>query len=190
MNVFALDVCPEKSARMLCNKHSIKMVVESAGMLAFVFPEGSTPIPNSRKNRHYIHPASIWARSSQENFDWLLNHFICQLDEYKSRYVRDHSYLHLKDWFLKNRHSLEFQNFALEPFARCFSSFSEKIKSKNIPNTIKGNVIAYRVFYHLDKASFAKWPSINKIPDWWIHKDVKPEMFVDKLFINGKYSKR
>ena len=34
MNIFVTDVCPEISARTQCDKHVVKMVLESAQMLS------------------------------------------------------------------------------------------------------------------------------------------------------------
>ena len=34
MNIFVVDDCPEKSARSLCDKHVVKMILESAQMMS------------------------------------------------------------------------------------------------------------------------------------------------------------
>lgn len=182
MNIFNLDPCPEKSARMQNNKHSYRMPLESMGMLMFAFPDGATPYPNSHKHRHYKHPASCWARETRENFEWLLTHFQAQLDEYKIRYKRDHDSGKYLNWIKDNFHTINFSNKGLTPFARCFGPFKEML-DRTEPNT----VLAYQKFYILDKISFAKWPEIKKIPDFWPEKS---EKYVDKTFINGIYSKR
>ena len=36
MNIFALDECPVKSAEMACDKHCVKMILESAQLLCSV----------------------------------------------------------------------------------------------------------------------------------------------------------
>jgi hypothetical protein len=182
MNIFALDQCFEKSARLQNNKHSYRMPLESMGMLMFAFPDGAAPYSNSHKHRHYFHPASKWARETRENFEWLLNHFEVQLDEYKIRYKRNHDSGQYLDWIKANYRSISFSNSGLTPFARCFSSFKEQLEREE-PDTVK----AYQKFYILDKIDFAKWPSIEKIPCFWPEKSVK---FVDKNFLNGQYTKR
>lgn len=151
-------------------------------MLVFAFPENETPIPNPRSNRHYKHPSSLWARQSKENFEWLLLHGLAQCEEYTRRYKREHdSEKHIK-WCEKNYSFLSFGSKGQTPFARCFSQYKEKLDS-----TINDPVEAYREFYRLDKASFAKWPSRKHIPDWWIDDS---EVWVDKNFKNGIYTKR
>lgn len=184
MNIFPIadNYCPIQSAKELCGKHSSRMPLESAGMLAFAFPEGETSIGNSRKNRHYIHPASIWSRATKANFEWLLLHGLAQCDEYSRRYKRQHSSQSFIEWAEKNYKYLSFPSDQLTPFARCFSSFKEELDA-NEPDTLQ----AYRKFYWLDKQSFAKWTEIRRIPEWWPEISDK---FVDKSFINGVYSKR
>lgn len=187
MNIFALHPNPEIAAKMLCNRHAVKMPTESAGMLSFAFPEGSTPIKNERSNRHYLHPASKWTRSSRENFNWLLEHFKYQLLEYKTRYKREHKYQYLYDWFASNAVELKFENSGLEPFNRCFSDKADIVNSKYTGKTMKDSIMAYRLFYYLDKKDFAKWPSLDHVPVWWPQKS---EIFIDKSFKNGYYTKR
>ena len=182
MNIFATDYCPEVSARNLLNRHSVKMPLESLGMLCFAFPDGSTPYPNSNKHRHYKHPASVWCRQTEDNFNWLYQHFLVQLDEYKVRYKRDHFAFQFIDWFKRNKSSVDFAQSGLTPFARCFSQFKQQLDS-----TVPDAVDAYREFYWLDKRDFAKWPSVSKIPNWWQDRSDK---FVDKSFKDGVYIKR
>jgi len=181
MNIFKLSECPRDAAVMMCNKHIIKMPLETMGMMMYAFPENFPPINNSYANRHYMHPASVWARTSLENFNWLLEHGKYLCNEYKTRYKRTHYAEEYIDWIDKNMGMLSFSKRDITPFARCFSSYKEKLDSE-IPNTVE----AYREFYKLDKISFAKWPSLDTIPFWWDQK----EEFVDKSFTNGIYNKR
>lgn len=181
MNIFVLSEEPDVAAFQLCNKHASRMPLESMGMLSFAFDDGDFPIDNSHSNRHYVHPASIWARESQENFNWLLSHAKAQCAEYTRRYKREHdSEKHIK-WSEQNQDKIKFKVRGLTPFARCFSSFKSEL-DKNIKDT----VLAYQEFYKLDKP-FARWPSLSEIPDWWVEKS---EKYVDKNFINGNYTKR
>ena len=151
-------------------------------MLCFAFPEGSAPYKNSRKHRHYVHPASQWLRESKENFLWMVEHFKAQLDEYKVRYKREHGTAQHLNWIENNFRSINFPTTGLTPFARCFGPFKEEL-DRTEPDTVQ----AYRKFYILDKIDFAKWPSLEKIPDFWVEKS---EKFVDKSFKNGQYTKR
>lgn len=183
MNVFLTSSDPRVAAINLCNRHNPRMPIETLGMLSFAFPEGECSYENKRSNRHYVHPASVWARQSKDNFEWLLEHGIHQFQEYTRRYKRIHKCQEAFDWIVENYKSkLNFNQKDLTPFARCFSQFKEEL-DKTEPDTVK----AYQKFYILDKAGFAKWPSIESIPDWWIDKS---EKWVDKNFKNGEYIKR
>jgi hypothetical protein len=184
MNIFAIgeNYCPILSARELCNKHASRMPLETAGMLSFAFPEGETSINNKRSNRHYIHPASIWVRQSLANFEWTVLHGLAQCEEYTIRYKRRHASQDFIEWSEKNYKHLTFSVLDMTPFARCFSAFKEQLDATE-PDTLA----AYRKFYILDKKSFAKWPTLDKIPEWW---DDKTSSCVDKSFINGIYTKR
>lgn len=184
MNIFSIanNNCPIQSAKQLCGRHSSRMPLETMGMLMFAFPEGETPYPNERKNRHYTHPASIWCRKTKDNFEWTLIHGLAQCEEYTRRYKRQHASEQHVHWAEKNYKHLTFQESDQTPFARCFGPFKQELDASE-PDTLK----AYRKFYWLDKNSFAKWPSKKEIPEWW------PEIsdrFVDKAFIDGNYSKR
>lgn len=88
MNIFVTDTCPIKSAQALDDKRVIKMILESAQMLstAIHMCGGTGPY----KMTHVNHPCSVWARKSQANYYWLLNHFSALCDEYSTRYGKVH----------------------------------------------------------------------------------------------------
>jgi hypothetical protein len=184
MNIFPLSEknCPIESAKQLCGRHCSRMPLETAGMIAFAFPEGETSIKNERKNRHFIHPASIFVRKTKENLEWTILHGLAQCEEYSRRYKRRHASQDFIEWSSENYSSLTFEESGLTDFARCFSEFKEDLDATE-PNT----VAAYRKFYWLDKKGFAKWPSKKEIPEWW------PEIsdsYVDPSFKDGVYTKR
>lgn len=184
MNIFpiATGFCPIQSAKELCGKHSSRMPIETAGMLVFAFPEGEAPVQNSRTNRHYIHPASKFVRETKENFEWTILHGLAQCEEYSRRYKRRHAAQDTIEWVEKNYKYLSFAKAGFTAFARCFSAFKEEL-DKTYPDTLD----AYRKFYWLDKQSFAKWPSLREIPEWWPERS---EKYVDPAFVGGIYSKR
>lgn len=61
MNIFALHQDPQIAAQMHCDKHVVKMILESAHMLSTICGEGYKPT-------HQNHPCTKWARSSRSNF--------------------------------------------------------------------------------------------------------------------------
>ena len=58
MNIFAVDKDAKKAAQQLCDKHVVKMILESAQMLCSIFEDAPY------KRAFYNHPCTIWARES------------------------------------------------------------------------------------------------------------------------------
>ena len=89
MNIFYIDQCPVRAAQMQCNKHVVKMILESAQMLCTAHHElGNHDVPY--KVAHRNHPSTIWARSGAKQYRWLYRHFEALSDEYTLRYGKVH----------------------------------------------------------------------------------------------------
>ena len=89
MNIFYIDPCPVKAAQMQCDKHIVKMVLESAQMLCaahHVEGDGNVPYKLAHKN----HPSTVWVRSNRKHYDWLYRHFQGLSEEYTERYGKVH----------------------------------------------------------------------------------------------------
>ena len=91
MNIFYLDRDPVIAAQMMCDKHVVKMILESAQMLSTVLRQhgydGDTYIYGQT---HVKHPSTIWAGKTRANFDWLLEHALALCREYTARYGKFH----------------------------------------------------------------------------------------------------
>lgn len=88
MNIFVLDEDPALAAQAHCDKHCVKMILETAQILCTAlryhgkeFGYGAT---------HKNHPCVRWARACRGNFGWLrrLGQELCW--EYSYRYGRAH----------------------------------------------------------------------------------------------------
>jgi len=96
MNIFYLDKSPVLSARYQCDKHVVKMILESAQLLCTahrVLDYTLTSEHDSKglyKSTHKNHPSAIWARSGYEQYSWLYHHFIALGNEYEYRYHKKH----------------------------------------------------------------------------------------------------
>ena len=93
MNIFYLDKCPDKAARLQYNKHVVKMILESAQMLCTahhvygnLYQKENVPY----KQAHLNHPSTIWTRASVQHYMWLYNHMLALGDEYTKRYGKTH----------------------------------------------------------------------------------------------------
>jgi hypothetical protein len=88
MNIFFLSRSPKEAARLHCDKHVVKMIVETAQLLYSAHwvlnPEELRE--NAYKLAHKNHPCSVWVRSSLTNYMWLvsLGWWLCK--EYQFRY--------------------------------------------------------------------------------------------------------
>lgn len=110
MNIFFLDKNPQVAAKMHCNKHVVKMILETAQLLstAHRILDGELYIDSSSgrkikrwkldssrgtslyKATHINHPSSQWVRESSENYKWLFRLFVNLCDEYTFRYNKQH----------------------------------------------------------------------------------------------------
>ena len=110
MNIFILDKDPIKAAQLQCDKHIVKMILESAQMLCTAhrvidgYPD--IRVRNGRSNKvfklpdyreslfygatHRNHPCNVWVRQSLKNYKWLYDHFCALCDEYTHRYGKVH----------------------------------------------------------------------------------------------------
>ena len=86
MNIFILDEDPVQAARMQCDKHVVKMPLESAQMLSVahrVLDYDTLPTDSKiYKIAHEHHPCTRWVMKSFDNYMWLWNHFKALASEY------------------------------------------------------------------------------------------------------------
>ena len=99
MNIFHLDSNPAIAARMQCDKHVVKMVLESAQMLSTVHHlTGSELSDKLYKCTHKAHPCTLWVKESKTNYEWLFKHLVALLNEYTFRYAKIHKTSRLLDY--------------------------------------------------------------------------------------------
>ncbi len=180
MNIFALDSDPRVAAEMLCDKHVVKMIVESCQLMSTAHhvldgKEVFRTSKNGRKIRTYMavtnashppllrctmmnHPCSIWTRYSSGNYEWLWTHTTELLVQYHIRYEKEHTYTNLVHKTLVQVPStLAFNT------RRGATSFVQAMPEKYRQADA---VEAYREYYICEKARFAKWKCGN-VPNWF-----------------------
>jgi hypothetical protein len=180
MNIFVLAYDPFIAAKQMCDKHVVKMIVETAQMLSTAHrvldgvPLNSTSA-SGRKYKKYImpdaqwdnilckavmpnHPCTAWCLETQENYKWLCRHGMQLLHEYTARYGKVHKmeplywdYLIHPPKMFKHR-----KNHILTEFPQA------------MPPQYKDPdpVVAYRQYYINEKSRFAKW-KLGNVPDWY-----------------------
>ena len=162
MNIFYLDEDPIIAAKMQCNKHVVKMTLETAQLLCSAFLPGQAPY----KRSHYNHPSSIWARESRENYRWLLIHGLALAKEYTERYGKVHSSEKVIKWCFMHVYMLDFPKeglttppYAISPDMNCRTLISDFDSLTRVEQ--------YQLYYIMDKSHFAVWPE-GKMPEWYI----------------------
>jgi hypothetical protein len=109
MNIFVLSLCPQLAARLHCDKHVVKMILETAQLL---YPAhhvvGTTDLPEGAyKTTHANHPCAIWVRESRANYRWLTELGLWLCKEYSYRYCdRLHKTTRHLVWLFANPPSL------------------------------------------------------------------------------------
>ena len=151
MNIFVLDSDPKVAAQMMCDKHVVKMVLETAQMLCTVAHANDFNAPY--KATHKNHPCTLWAGKSKANWNWLIEHGLSLCEEYTKRYGKIHKSQQHIEWC--RGLTINFPQDNLLPFAQ---AMPDKYKHRCA-------VRAYRAYYHGEKAKFATWKT--KAPIWW-----------------------
>ena len=90
MNIFYLNECPKKAAKLQYNKHVVKMILESAQMLCTAHHHYGNGDNVPYKKAHYNHPSTIWVRQNSIHYDWLYDHMMALGNEYTKRYNKIH----------------------------------------------------------------------------------------------------
>ena len=177
MNIFVLDKSPKISARYHCDKHTVKMIVESAQMLstAHRMLDGVEEVrltKTGRKGRyyklsdsrenvmykavHYNHPSTVWTRQSKENYEWHYRLFRELCKEYTHRYGKVHmTETKLLDALSKVPDNIP--DIGLTKFPQAMPDYCK----------MSDSIEAYRKYYINEKKYFAKWTN-REVPDWFL----------------------
>lgn len=122
MNIFFLSLNPVDAAQYQCDKHVVKMILETAQLLctAHRVLDGVQLVSETTgkllqkyrhpdtemddllyKSTHINHPSSKWVRKTSGNYMWAYCHFLALCEEYEHRYGRQHASLKLADVLFK-----------------------------------------------------------------------------------------
>lgn len=153
MNVFAVDRDPARAAHALCDRHVVKMTLESAQILCTA---ARTRLGQEAPYRatHVSHPCVAWVAARRANWTWLVRHGLALADEYERRFGRVHA----------SRAVIERMARLGPPAGRRRQPFAQVM-----PRRYRGRdaVLAYRRYYLAEKARFATWREPARPPRWW-----------------------
>lgn len=166
MNIFVLDYDPQKCAEMHCDKHCIKMILETAQLLCGVHHMTGSEAPYGLSHKN--HPCAIWARECIENYVWLCDLGIELCKEYTYRYGKRHKSQDIIEWCMINLPNIE-EKGGLTPFRLA------------MPDECKVGdpVESYREYYNVFKKDFAKWKN-RDVPKWFNPVDDSSERHLTK----------
>jgi hypothetical protein len=147
-----VDRNPEVAARELNDKHVIKLILEGCQLMTTVLHRYGEGYYCTYKPTHHNHPCTRWAGDSKQNFMWLWFHTKELCKEYTRRYGK----VHKSEQYLAEYMPPEsMPDIGLTPFAQ---AMPDQYKHEDA-------VIAYRNYYHGEKASFSTWKTQK--PHWW-----------------------
>jgi hypothetical protein len=161
MNIFFLDQDPQIAAQYHCDKHVVKMILESAQLLycAHWMTDPLILPADAYKMTHKNHPCCIWVRESRENYMWLaaLGWWLCK--EYQHRYGAEKTHKTQKhiEWLLANPPEIEC--YGITPFRQAMPDEYKRPESLD----------AYRVYYIEAKTRMLAYTN-RSWPDFLINK--------------------
>jgi len=166
MNIFYVHRDPTIAAQMMCDKHVVKMILESAQMLCVAHTGNNRYKAEEMglyKPAHPRHPSTLWVRSGKKQYEWLYAHFVALCDEYTYRYGK----VHMTDRKMREKLKHAPESHADIDFCDPPQCMFEDVKCED-------TVEAYRNYYRVYKKNFARWTRRN-VPDWFTVTDQKEE---------------
>lgn len=182
MNIFHLHEDPDICAYWHIDKHIVKMPTEYAQLLstAHRMLDGEKYIlekkdKNDRVRKvqrwrlnddredtvyqacHFNHPSTIWTRASKDNYLYLFDLYKAAINEYTRRYGKKHGASRPMEYLATPPSNIPSEG--LQELPQAMNMFPQ-CKVPNNP------ILAYRNYYNIAKAGFAKWKH-NDIPPWF-----------------------
>lgn len=188
MNIFILDNDVKLSAKYHCNKHVVKMILESGQLLCTAHwlsmmsndltpkqkkleqqklqQELSVQAQPPWKMTHSNHPCAIWTRQTVGNYMYVLSLMRELLNEYTRRYHKIHKAETTWAWLSENKPKSYIQNDyrSMTPHVICMQDITCKIENDA--------VTSYRRYYQKHKLTIAKWEPHAKMPDWFLREEI------------------
>lgn len=179
MNIFYLHEDAREAARMHCDDHVRKMLVEYCQMMSTTWAE--SPDETDRrthqekgmmKSFHKNHPSTRWCRDSMFNYAWVFSMWEELQIEYAKLYGKQHktvehheSLMYIPSYLRQQIEDVDDVVFAPPPM--CFGKFGH-IKEGRDPESNADVVSAYHQYYREAKSGFAKWTGDRRMPRWYL----------------------
>ena len=157
MNIFVLDPDPRVCVKHYCDKHVVKMLLETAQLLCSAHHAVYNTLENKGydvsgarnmvpyKATHVNHPCAQWARATVGNYAWLLALGFALSIEYAERFGKHHKSTDVVEWV--HKHRVRLPDGMLTPWPQVMP---DEYKVKHLPtlnNPYGCAVKAYRRYY-------------------------------------------
>lgn len=156
MNIFYLHNDPKQCAEMHCDKHVVKMIVETAQLLSTAHHVLDNNGDGFYKPTHKNHPSAIWCRQTDSNYVWLWCLLVSLCKEYTHRYGKIHKC---------QRDGLVARLMRL-PTNIARGEFTQPTPAMPIEYKTTDSIESYHKYYNGSKRSFAVWTN-RPIPQWF-----------------------
>lgn len=157
MNIFYLHENPVLAARAQCDKHIVKMTLETAQLICTAHHVlGTDPIYIPYRATHKNHPSAVWVRESIQHYHWTVIHFKALDKEYRYRYHKIHlAWSKCKALAMFDPPSIPSVPFVPPP--QCMPSELHREPSETVE--------AYRHYYSTSKAKILVYAHSER-PEW------------------------
>lgn len=165
MNIFFLDRSPMMAAKYHCNKHVIKMILETAQLLStahrIVDGDRAKNLDKLYRVTHKNHPTTKWVCSSVTHYIWTYELFCELCREYRTRYGK----VHLSEIKL-----IETLNSPPQFMAHAGWIDPPQVMPPHCKTS--DTVKAYRSYYIREKGHICQWP--NDLEPYWFTRYPEP----------------
>lgn len=176
MNRFLIEHHTDAIAKSLCDKHIVKMPLEEAQMLCTSIRHHAPEYADKHelyKAVHQKHPCTLWAMETRANFVFAFNLYTAMLQEFTHRYGKFHGAGNpsTTNPLARPEHIIAARKYIpegpLTAHPQCFSGHDDCKTDEQWP------IDAYRAFYKVDKAAFAKWEYGGRQMPHWMRENEK-----------------
>ena len=184
MNIFVLASDPQDAARYHCNKHVVKMILESAQMMCaahwthllkkeglslsdfkrvrdaqqWLYENTNPEIQPPWKLSHSRHPCTIWMSENVSNYLWHSRLGFALLKEYSRRYDNKvHKSQVVHEWLRENL-PVDIDHGLITDHPLCMPAECKVVGDP---------VTSYRNYYKKYKQKIAVWEPRSNTPKWF-----------------------
>jgi len=183
MNIFILDTDPIRAAQQQCDKHVVKMILESGQMLSTahrVLDGIKSRGPSKSGKRqvdkwhmthrinedtlykavHVNHPCTAWTMESISNYAWHYEHFCALAVEYEYRYEKTHA---------THRKLADILSIPPKNISHSVGQTPFRLAMQHEPQCMheEDPVRSYREYYATKQTRFGMSWTKRDVPDWF-----------------------